>query len=160
MPSKTNAMKTTICLILLSVFVSTNSYSQWSVGARFGGTAGVSLKSYPRSGSTLFEAIGGFNLDEDVEGFALTMMVEKFGGFDSSNRFGAILGLGETMIFKDEFHLGLSGIIGFDWRLTRRIGVQLDWLPTWIFVPESTFSTINVAFTARWLFAGRATPTY
>ena len=149
-----------IFFFLLSLFISLNAYSQWSVGGRFGGMAGVSLKNYPRSGGVLFEALGGYNLDEEVEGFALTLMVEKFGGFDNSNKFGAILGVGETMVFKDEFHLGLRGIIGFDWRLTRRIGVQVDWLPTWIFIPESYFNSINIAFTARWIFGGRATPTY
>jgi hypothetical protein len=137
-----------------------NLNAQWSVGARFGGTSGLSLKNYSKSGSTHFEAITAFNFDKELDGFSATLLFEKFGAFDSANKFGAILGAGETMVFTDDFYLGVSGIIGFDLRIGRRIGFQVDWLPTWFFVPESYFSAVNIAGTVRWIFGGRVKPAY
>jgi hypothetical protein len=154
-------MKIKLALICIAFFIAASVSAQWSVGARFGGASGISLKSYSKTGSTHFEAISAFSFDEhfDDKGFSLTLLGEKFGAFSENGKFGAILGAGETMIFGDEFYLGLSGIIGFDWRIGR-IGMQVDWLPTWIFVNDSYFSPVNLAFTARWVFGGRARPQY
>ncbi len=146
-----------LLLVMLFGFLTTTT-AQWSVGARFGGTSGVSLKNYPKSGGILFEAISAFNFDENLDGFTLTLLGEKLGAFSSDGKLGAILGVGESMIFpKDDFLLGISGILGFDWRIGR-IGLQVDWLPTYIFVNDSYFSPINAAFTARWMFGGRLKP--
>lgn len=153
-------MNMKIFLGLLVCLFMNDLNAQWSIGARFGGTSGVSLKSYSKTGSTHFEAITAFNFDKELDGFSATLLFEKFGAFDSANKFGAILGAGETMVFTDDFYLGLSGIIGFDWRIGRRIGFQVDWLPTWFFVPESYFSAINIAGTVRWVFGGRVKPAY
>lgn len=147
-------MKKILLISLLAFLFIHSASAQWSVGARFGGASGVSLKSYSRTGSTHFEFISAFNFDENVDGFSVTILGEKFGALSESGKLGAILGAGETMIFGDEFLLGVSGIIGFDWRIGR-IGLQLDWLPTWIFVNDSYFSPINAAVTARWMFGGR-----
>ena len=147
-------MKNRLLLILLTCFLAGSASAQWSVGARFGGASGVSLKSYSRTGTTHFEFISAFNFDENVDGFSVTILAEKFGAFSESGKFGAIIGVGETMVFADDFLLGASGIIGFDWRIGR-IGFQVDWLPTWIFVNDSYFSPINAAVTARWMFGGR-----
>jgi hypothetical protein len=153
-------MKLNLILAMIAFLFVQGLHAQWSVGARFGGTSGLSLKNYSRSGSTHFEAITAFNFDKELDGFSATLLFEKFGAFDSANKFGAILGAGETMVFTDDFYLGISGIIGFDWRIGRRIGFQVDWLPTWFFVPESYFSSINIAGTVRWIFGGRARPAY
>jgi hypothetical protein len=153
-------MKTRIILFICTFLMTASSFAQWSVGARFGGTSGFSLKNYSKGGATHFEAITAFSFDENIEGFSATLLFEKFGAFDQGKKFGAILGVGETMVFEDDFHLGVSGIIGFDWRIGRRIGFQVDWLPTWFFIPESYFSSINIAGTVRWVFGGRATPAY
>jgi len=148
-----------IKLLLISItFLFAGSVSaQWSVGARFGGASGFSLKNYSKTGSVHFEAIAAFNFDEhfDDKGFSLTLLGEKFGAFSEDGKLGAILGLGETMVFGDEFYLGASGILGFDWRIGRRIGFQVDWLPTWIFINDSYFSPVNVAGTVRWMFGAR-----
>jgi hypothetical protein len=147
-----------VLLISLTAFLLTQTASaQWSVGARFGGASGLSLKSYSKSGNLHFEAIAAANFDDhfDGKGFSLTLLGEKFGPLSEDGKLGAILGAGETMIFGDEFYLGLSGIIGFDWRIGRRIGFQVDWLPTWIIINDSYFSPINVAGTVRWVFGGR-----
>ncbi|HSF88710.1 MAG TPA: hypothetical protein VLA46_04785 [Saprospiraceae bacterium] len=150
-------MKYKILLVCIAFFTSGTLSAQWSVGARFGGASGVSLKSYSKTGSTHFEIITAYNFDENVEGPSLTILGEKFGAFTEDGKLGALLGVGETMVFGDDFLLGLSGILGFDWRIGR-IGVQLDWLPTWIFINDSYFSPINAAFTARWMFGGRRNP--
>jgi len=141
-------------LFIVITFISTAS-AQWSIGGRFGGASGISIKKYPKSGAIMFEAISAFNFDENVDDYSLTLLGEKFGPLSEDGKLGAILGVGESMIFGDEFRLGVSGIIGFDWRIGRRIGLQLDWLPIYIFINDSYFSPINTAFTARWLFAGR-----
>jgi hypothetical protein len=150
-------MKKLLFICLTTFLFIQMASAQWSVGARFGGASGFSLKSYSKTGNTHFEAISAFNFDEhfDDKGFSLTLLGEKFGAFSEDGKLGAILGVGETMVFGDEFYLGASGILGFDWRIGRRIGLQVDWLPTWIFVNDSYFSPVNVAFTARWMFGAR-----
>lgn len=150
-------IKNILSLLVLAFICMHSASGQWSVGARFGGASGLSLKHYPTSsGGLLFEGITAVNFDENIDGFSVTLMLEKFGSFSDDGKFGAILGAGETMIFpEDDFLLGVSGIIGFDMRVGRRIGLQLDWLPTYIFINDSYFSPINVAFTARWIFGGR-----
>jgi len=152
-------MKFKLLPIIIIVLITGSISAQWSVGARFGGASGLSLKNYSKSGSLHFEAISAFSLDENLDGFSLTLLGEKFGAFSEDGKLGAILGAGETMVFGDEFLLGLSGILGFDWRIGR-IGLQVDWLPTWIFVNDSYFSPVNAAVTARWMFGGRARPQY
>jgi hypothetical protein len=44
-------------------------------------------------------------------------LLEKFGPLNSQGTLGAIIGGGETMVFGDEFYLGINGILGFDWRI-------------------------------------------
>ncbi len=151
-------MKHLIVLFLITISTYQVASAQWSVGARFGGASGISLKSYSKSGSFHFEAITAFSLDENLDGFSLTLLGEKMGAFSNDGKLGAILGGGETMVFGDDFYLGLSAILGLDWRIGRRIGLQLDWLPTWIFVNDSYFSPVNAAFTARWMFGQRYSP--
>ena len=149
-------MKTILSLLLFAFLFIHTANAQWSVGARFGGATGVSLKHYPASNGILFEGITGLNFDENLDGFTVTLLVEKFGPLSNDGKLGAIIGLGESMIFpEDDFLLGISGIIGFDWRIGNRIGVQLDWMPTYVFINDSYFSPINAAFTARWIFGGR-----
>lgn len=152
-------MKKILLLSLFTILISSSASAQWSVGARFGGASGLSLKNYSITGNTHFEAITAFSFDENLDGFSVTLLGEKFGAFTDDKKLGAILGLGETMVFGDEFYLGLSGIVGFDWRIGR-IGLQVDWLPTWIFVNDSYFSPVNAAFTARWMFGGPVNPKY
>lgn len=152
-------MKNTLLLISLSILFISPLSSQWSIGGRFGGASGISLKSYSKSGTFHFEAITAFSFDENLDGFSVTLLGEKMGAFSNDGKLGAILGGGETMIFGDDFYLGLSAILGLDWRIGRRIGLQLDWLPTWVFINDSYFSPVNAAVTARWMFGQRYSPT-
>lgn len=152
-------MRNKLLLLCLSLLFAASVSAQWSVGARFGGASGLSLKHYSKTGSVHFEAITALSLDENLEGVSVTLLGEKFGALSEDGKLGAILGIGETMVFGDEFYFGVSGILGFDWRIGR-IGLQLDWLPTWIFIPKSYLSPVNLAFTARWMFGGKINPQY
>ncbi len=152
-------MKNALLLLFISVLCIGDLSSQWSIGGRFGGASGISLKSYSKTGTFHFEAITAFSFDENLDGFSVTLLGEKMGAFSNDGKLGAILGGGETMIFGDDFYLGLSAILGLDWRIGRRIGLQLDWLPTWVFINDSYFSPVNAAVTARWMFGQRYSPT-
>jgi len=152
-------MKNALLLLFISVLCISDLSSQWSIGGRFGGASGISLKSYSKTGTFHFEAITAFSFDENLDGFSVTLLGEKMGAFSNDGKLGAILGGGETMIFGDDFYLGLSAILGLDWRIGRRIGLQLDWLPTWVFINDSYFSPVNAAVTARWMFGQRYSPT-
>ena len=141
-----------LCILFFFSFILCNIISaQWSVGGRFGGTSGVTIKHYPASSGLLFEGIAAYNFDDHLDAFSVTLLLEKLGALNSQGTLGAIIGGGETMVFGDEFYLGINGILGFDWRIGR-IGLQVDWMPTYIFINESYFSPINLAFTARWVF--------
>ena len=146
-------MKNSLFLFFFVFILCGSASAQWSVGARFGGASGISIKNYS-SGPINIEIIAAQSFDDNIDGFAVTLLAEKFGALSENGKLGAFLGIGETMIFGDEFYLGVSGALGFDWRLGR-IGLQLDWLPTWIFINKSYFSPVNAAVTARWMFGGR-----
>ena len=149
-------MKTILSLFLFVFLFIQTTNAQWSIGGRFGGATGVSLKHYPASNGILFEGIAAISLDDELDAFTVTLLVEKFGPLSEDGKLGAIIGVGETMVFpEDDFLLGVSGILGFDWRIGNRIGLQLDWMPTYIFINDSYFSPINTALTARWIFGGR-----
>ena len=137
--------------LLLASFtlISTLAFSQWSIGARIGGASGVSLKGY--NDSNALEVLAGFNFDNKVDGFFVSPLFEKLASFDNSGKLNAFIGPGLNFIFGNEFYFGVSGVIGADWRVGR-IGVQIDWMPSFIFVNESHFSFTNAAFTARWFF--------
>jgi hypothetical protein len=62
-------MKSILSLLVLSFLFVQSLSAQWSVGARFGGATGVSLKHYPSSNGILFEGIAGLNFDENLDGF-------------------------------------------------------------------------------------------
>lgn len=147
-------MKRLLILLFFVFLLAGTASAQWSVGARFGGASGVSLKHYSKTGGFNVELIGALSFDDELDGTSLTLLGQKFGPLSEGGKLGAFLGVGETMIFGDEFYLGISGALGFDWRIGR-IGLQLDWMPTWIFINKSYFSPINAAFTARWMFGGR-----
>lgn len=129
----------------------TTAQGQWALGGRIGGASGISLKKYGRGIDV--EVLSGFHFDNRAEGFGLTIMAEKFAEFSDDGKFGAILGAGETMVFADEFWLGLSGTLGLEFRLGK-IALQADWLPTLFFVDDLYFTPVNGGLTARWVFGG------
>src|SRR4030095_13197347 len=143
-------MKNFFFLLIFSCMMINTVSAQWSIGGRVGGSIGVDIKNYPATGNLQIEAIAAFNFDENLDATSITLLGEKFGALSGDGQLGAFLGVGGTMVFADDFLFGVSGIAGFDWRI-KRIGVQVDWLPTFIFINDSYFSPINAAFTLRWL---------
>lgn len=131
-----------------------------SLGPRFGGTAALSLKkhwNYNKSAFELITQLKDFDKpDSDLDGFAITALFQKLAPLSGSNKLSALLGFGPSMNFKDEFNLGISGMIGFDWRLKSvPVTLQLDWMPTYYFVNENTFKATNAAVTARYVLNRR-----
>ena len=148
-----------ILLITLSFFFTRSSYAQdivggeFSIGPRLGGSAGLSFKFHNKSNRSAFELITAQSFDNKIDGFTLGAMFEKIAPISGNNRLSAIGGTGINLNFKDETKVGVSGILGFDWRLKSiPLTLQLDWLPTLFFINvKSTFNGINGAFTIRYV---------
>jgi hypothetical protein len=71
---------------------------------------------------------------------------------NSNSQLSAQFGFGATMIFGDKFYLGPTGIIGFDWRVKKfPVTMSVDWMPTWILIGTSRFSSLNGAFSIRYI---------
>ena len=123
-----------------------------AVGARFGGQSGVTLKKYNSSNRHALEAVAGWNFDNAISGFSLTGLTEKLAPLNSNSQLSAQFGFGATMIFGDKFYLGPTGIIGFDWRVKKvPVTMSVDWMPTWILIGTSRFSSLNGAFSVRYI---------
>lgn len=130
-----------------------------SLGGRFGGSSGVTLKKHNGYNTSAFEFIAqvkSFDNNEELDGFSLTALYEKLAPLSSSKQLSAMFGGGLSMNFKDEFDMGVTGILGFDWRLKAvPVTLQFDWMPTWFFVGENEFSAINGAVSARFVLNRR-----
>ncbi|MBP6186028.1 MAG: hypothetical protein KA479_13885 [Saprospiraceae bacterium] len=145
--------------LMFLAFVSQQAFAQQavkhvggeaSIGPRFGGSSGLSFKKHNTLNTSAFEIIGGWNFDENVDGVSLNLMWEKLVPL-SGQRLGVILGGGPAFAFGDDFRFGAAGIIGFDWRISNIVNLQVDWQPTWYFVNGSDFSPINAGFTIRYV---------
>ena len=78
-------------------------------------------------------------------------MFEKLAPLNGNGQLSALIGGGANFNFgEDKTKFGVSGMLGFDWRLKNiPITMQLDWMPTYFFVNDSYFSGVNGAFTIR-----------
>ena len=92
---------------------------EWSVGPRFGGSSGISLKHHSGSNKSAFELIAANSFDKQVEGFSVTALFEKLAPLNGNGQLSALFGGGINLNFKDETKFGASGILGFDWRLKK-----------------------------------------
>lgn len=132
---------------------------EFSLGGRFGGSSGLTLKKHNGYNTSAFEIIAQFkNFDEleELDGFSLSALYQKLAPMSSSKQVSAIFGIGASMNFKDEFDMGVSGMLGFDWRLKAApITLQVDWMPTWFFIGENEFIFTNAAVSARYVLNGR-----
>lgn len=150
-----NLFMTVTTLVIASIF-SVNAVTaqeaggEWSAGIRLGGATGLSLKNHSKSNRSAFEFIGGWNLDDKISGVPVTALYEVLAPV-GGKRLSAILGGGPSFLFGDEFRFGLAGIIGFDWRVSNIINLQLDWQPTWYLTNGSDFSASNAGFTVRYV---------
>ena len=148
-----------LCFLLTETFAQRkNVGGEFAVGARLGGTSGLTVKKYSGSGKSAFEFLGGWGLEKDLDGFNLTAVWEKLAPLNSNGQLSAEFGFGATAIWGDEFWFGPSGIIGFDWRLKKvPVSMSVDWLPTWIVVNDNKFSSLNVAYSIRWIINSKKT---
>ena len=157
-------MKKISLLIIITFFLtSVTAFAQkkevggeFSLGARFGGTVGATLKRHGAYNGSAIEFIAQFkNFDEsnpDLDGFSLTGLYQKLAPLSGSSQLSALLGGGLSMNFKDDFNLGVSAMVGFDWRLKGvPITLQVDWMPTYFFINTSEFTLSNAAFSARYV---------
>lgn len=145
---------TVTLIIVLTAFVGTSNAQvggEWSLGPRFGGSSGISLKKHNASNKGAFEMLAGWNFDKDVEGVNFNLLYEKLAPL-SGQRLNALFGAGAGFaVFGDEFQMGLAGIVGFDYRISKFINLQIDWQPTWYFINGSEFSPMNAGFTIRYV---------
>jgi hypothetical protein len=150
---------------ILFTFLLTETFAQrknvggeFAVGARIGGSSGITAKKYAGTGRSAFEFIGAWSFEDEIDGFTLTAMWEKLAPLDGNGQLSAEFGFGATAVFGDKFYFGPSGIIGFDWRLKKvPVTMSVDWLPTWIIVGTSKFSAVNAGFSARYILNHRKT---
>jgi hypothetical protein len=131
-----------------------------SLGARFGGTIGATLKRHGAYNKSAIEFIAQFkNFDEsnpDLEGFSLTGLYQKLAPLSGGSKLSAMIGGGLSMNFEDDFNLGVSAMIGFDWRLKKvPVTLQVDWMPTYYFINTSEFTLSNAAISARYVLNRR-----
>jgi hypothetical protein len=133
---------------------------EFSVGPRFGGTVAISAKKHWGSNKSAFELIAQIkdfeNSGSDLDGFALTGLFQKLAPLSGNSKLAALIGFGPSFNFKDQFNLGVSGMLGFDWRLKSvPITLQFDWMPTYYFINSNTFKVNNGAITARFVLNRR-----
>jgi hypothetical protein len=138
----------------ISLTAQATAGGELSIGPRFGGSSGLSLKKHAASNKSAFEFLFQWSFDDEVEGFGVTALWEKLAPL-SGNRLAAMFGAGPATVFGDEFRFGIGGIIGFDWRISKIINLQMDWQPTWYFVNGSDFSSVNLGFTVRYVLNHR-----
>jgi hypothetical protein len=144
-----------VSLVTVLMVIATTSFAQtggeWSLGPRFGGSSGISLKKHNGSNKGAFELLAGWNFDKEVEGINLNILYEKLAPL-SGERLNAIFGAGAGLaVFGDEFRMGLAGIAGFDYRISKFVNLQIDWQPTWYFINGNEFSPLNAGFTVRYV---------
>lgn len=159
--------KLSLPLLLALILSSTAAFAQKkevggeiSLGARFGGTVGATLKRHGAYNKSAIEFIAQFeNFDDsnpDLDGFSLTGLYQKLAPLSGSSQLSALFGGGASMNFKDDFNLGASAMIGFDWRLKKiPVTLQVDWMPTYFFIGTSEFTLTNAAFSARYVLNRR-----
>ena len=158
--------KVFITLASLVLFVSFTELSaqtktvggEWAIGARLGNPIGMSLKKYAGSNKSALEFIASWDFDDasDIEGFMIAGLWEKLAPLSGTGQLSAEFGAGPSLVFGDKFYGGLSGILGFDWRLKAvPVSMSIDWMPTWTFIGTNEFSSLQGAFTARYILNNR-----
>lgn len=123
-----------------------------SIGPRFGGSIGGSLKKHFSGNGGAFELMGTNSLDNVIKGFTLSAYGEKLAPLRGKGQFSAFLGLGMNANFKDQTKIGAGTILGFDWRPRLvPLTLQVDWAPSYYFVNSNRFIVSNAAFTIRYI---------
>jgi len=142
---KKNILFTLSFFLIYSSFAQNNVGGEFSIGPRLGGSAGLSFKFHNKSNRSAIEFITANSFDNKIDGFTIGAMFEKLAPLNGDSRLNAIAGTGVNFNFKGLTKVGVSGILGFDWRLkSAPLTLQLDWLPTLFFINvKSTFNAVN-----------------
>ena len=142
-----------LLLCLPAAFAQRKVGGEWSGGARIGGSVGATLKSHAKSNDYAFEFLFANSFDEKMKGFSIGILYEKLAPMSDNGQLSAMFGGGFGFNFQDRTNFGVSGTLGFDWRLKSvPINLQLDWTPTFFFINTTHFSGINAAFSVRYIF--------
>ena len=141
-------------LIVFCIVQHYNSSAQYTpresaIGIRAGGAAGITYKKFFNS-NFAFEIIAANDFPKDNDGIFISGLFEKHAPL-AGRRFSALIGGGPSYHF-DRNSFGVSAIIGFDWRiLNSPLNLQVDWSPGYYFAGEKGFTTINAAFSVRYI---------
>lgn len=141
-------------LVIISLLLSLCTMAQYNskesmLGLRGGGAVGVTYKKF-FGNSFAVEAIGAKDFPKEFDGLFVSALFEKHAPL-AGKRFSAFIGAGPSYHFKRE-SAGINGIIGFDWRiLNSPINLQLDWSPAYYITGEDGFTSINAAFSIRYI---------
>ena len=141
-------------LLVLASFVLC-SYAGFSqeIGARWGEVLGndIALDMMLRSGD-------GHRLHADLSfgnNFGLELLWDVlYRPLGSSNLYWYI-GIGPSMLFADDFQLGVSGELGLEYRFAKLpIALGADWRPTFWIIDDTDFETGGFGVNARFVFGG------
>jgi hypothetical protein len=122
-----------------------------SAGLRFGGASGLSIKKYAKNNKSALELVTAFNFFNANERMRMNFLYEKLTPITKNKRLSALIGGGVGMKF-DPYCLGIVGTLGFDWRITDKLNMQLDWQPTWLFIGKDEFYGMNAGYSIRYNF--------
>lgn len=152
---------TTLTVLALLLFSAVSFGQRYSggdnaLGARIGGGTGITFKHF-NSPVSAFEFVGGWGFyDDEHKGTFISALYEKHAPL-SGNKLAALVGGGPSVLFGDNTAWGISGIIGFDWRLGKTpLNLQLDWMPSWYFINDGYLNATNGALSVRYILNHRS----
>lgn len=138
-----------VCLCFSHLAMAQYSPRESMLGLRGGGSVGVTYKKFFGK-NFAFEALVAKDFSKEFDGMFLSALFEKHAPL-VGKRFSAFIGAGPAYHFKRK-GLGVSSIIGFDWRiLNSPINLQFDWSPAYYLTGENGFTSINAAFSIRYI---------
>jgi hypothetical protein len=138
-------------LLVLASFVLC-SYAGFSqeIGARWGEVLGndIALDMMLRSGD-------GHRLHADLSfgnDFGLELLWNVIRPLGNSN-LNWYIGLGPSMLFSENFLLGISGELGLEYRFAKLpLAIGADWRPTFFIIDETEFESGGFGVNARFVF--------
>lgn len=144
----------TVAVGLFFSFITVNAMAQYNggesaLGVRLGGAAGITYKKFFNK-SFAFEGVLANNFESEHSGLQLSGTLQKHVPL-AGYKFSALIGAGAAYHFERE-SLGLTPVIGFDWRILKSpINIQVDWSPAIYFGSADKVSLINTAFSLRYV---------
>ena len=145
-------------LLLISFLFFTYAAFSQEVGVRWGDVVGndVALDLMLRSG-------GGNRIHADLSfgnDFGLEVLWDVFYRPLGDSPLYMYLGIGPSMLFTDDFLIGLSAEAGLELRFNKLpLAIGADWRPTYFFGDNADFSTEGFGVNARFVFGSSRTST-